>query len=70
MVQTFFRRENKDQAVCSWFQQISLILYTSDGAEVSCLQDLYHLQSRSHGLSVTYLVCLRPVYKTGQVQNW
>ena len=40
MVQTIFRSENKDQAVCSGFQQITLILYTSDGAEVFLLQDL------------------------------
>ena len=30
MVETFFRSENKDQAVCSGFQQITLILYTSE----------------------------------------
>ena len=36
----FFRSENKDQVVCSGFQQITLILYTLDGAEVSLLQEL------------------------------
>ena len=40
MVQTFFRSENKDQAVCSGFQHITLILCTLDGAEVFFLQDL------------------------------
>ena len=40
MVQTIFRSENKDQAVCSGFQPITLIFYTSDGAEVFLLQDL------------------------------
>ena len=40
MVQTFFRSENKDQVVCSGFQEITLILYTLDGAEVSLLQEL------------------------------